>query len=67
MKLQDFLAHHHITRNPFADEDAQIDPIFHDGCRESTFHPNWDKIFGDPSNPATSVGLGKEQVQNTGE
>jgi hypothetical protein len=65
MKLQDFLAHHNITRNPFADEDAQTDPIFQDGCRDSTFHPNWDKIFGAPSNPATSIVFGEKGAGKT--
>ena len=30
MKIQQFLEHHGIVRNPFAEEDAQTDPVFKD-------------------------------------
>lgn len=60
MKLHDFLAHHGLSANPFADEDAQTDPVFQGRCRTSAFHPNWDKVFGDPTNPATSIVFGEK-------
>ena len=60
MKLQDFLTHHGLACNPFADEDAQTDPVFQDRCCTSTFHPNWDKVYGDPSSPATSIVFGEK-------
>ncbi|RIK82745.1 MAG: hypothetical protein DCC67_06815 [Planctomycetota bacterium] len=65
MKLHDFLAHHGIAANPFADEDAQTDPVFQGRCRESTFHPQWDKIYGDPSSPATSIVFGEKGAGKT--
>ena len=55
MKLQQFLEHHGIVKNPFAEEDAQTDPVFKEHCIVSTHHPSWDKIYGDPLEPATSV------------
>ena len=55
MKVQDFLEHHAIARNPFAEEDAQTDPVFKEFCIESTFHPAWDYTCGDPSEPAASL------------
>jgi hypothetical protein len=60
MKVQQFLDHHGIARNPFAEEDAQTDPVFKEFCIESTFHPTWDKVYGDPSEPATSIIFGEK-------
>lgn len=60
MKIQTFLEHHGIARNPFADEDAQTDPVFKDHCILSTFHPTWDKVYGDPAEPATAVVFGEK-------
>jgi len=55
MKVQQFLDHYGIARNPFAEEDAQTDPVFQSHCIFSTRHPSWDKIFGNPSQPSTSI------------
>jgi hypothetical protein len=60
MKIQNFLEHHGIARNPFADEDAQTDLVFKDHCIISTFHPTWDKVYGDPAEPATAVVFGEK-------
>jgi hypothetical protein len=60
MKIQQFLEHHGIASNPFADEDAQTDLVFKNFCIRSTYHPAWDKIYGDPSEPATSVVFGEK-------
>lgn len=60
MKLQSFLEHHGIGRNPFAEEDAQTDPVFKEHCIAGTFHPGWDKIYGDPLEPATSIVFGEK-------
>ncbi len=60
MKIQQFLDHHGITSNPFADEDAQTDLVFKSSCIRNTYHPAWDKIYGDPTEPATSVVFGEK-------
>ena len=60
MKIQQLLDHHQISRNPFADEDAQTDPVFKNFCMETTFHPTWDKVNGDPTEPATSIVFGEK-------
>ena len=65
MKLHDLLAHHGIVANPFADEDAQTDPVFQGRCRTSTFHPQWDKVYGDPTSPATSIVFGEKGAGKT--
>ena len=60
MKTQQFLEHHGIGANPFAEEDAQTDPVFKDFCIASTHHPTWDKIYGNPADPATSIVFGEK-------
>lgn len=65
MKIQEFLEHHGVLRNPFAEEDAQTDPVFKDHCIESTFHPTWDKIYGDPAEPSTSIVFGEKGAGKT--
>ena len=60
MKIEQFLAHHGIQSNPFADEDAQTDTIFKDHCIATTYHPSWDKIYGDPAEPSTSIVFGEK-------
>jgi len=65
MKLHDLLTHQGMVANPFADEDAQTDPVFQGSCRTSTFHPNWDKVYGNPSSPATSIVFGEKGAGKT--
>jgi hypothetical protein len=65
MKVQEFLAHHGIAKNPFSEEDAQTDPVFKGHCIQNTYHPAWDKIFGDPLEPATSIVFGEKGAGKT--
>ncbi|MCU0982740.1 MAG: hypothetical protein MUF25_26565, partial [Pirellulaceae bacterium] len=65
MKIQQFLDHHGVARNPFAEEDAQSDLVFKEHCISSTYHPTWDKIFGDPSEPSTSIVFGEKGAGKT--
>ncbi|MFO1063927.1 MAG: hypothetical protein U0892_08700 [Pirellulales bacterium] len=58
MNLQDFLKHHQLECNPFAEEDAQTDAVFKQFCIDSTFHPAWDKVYGSPNDPSTSIVFG---------
>jgi len=60
MKIEQLLQHHGIARNPFAEEDAQTDPIFKDHCIASTYHPAWDKVYGDPREPSTAIVFGEK-------
>jgi hypothetical protein len=60
MKAQQFLAHHGLGENPFGQEDAQTDHVFRRHCLNGTHHPAWDKIYSDPSSPATSVVFGEK-------
>lgn len=65
MRTEKFLEHHGVSTNPFAEEDAQTDPVFKTRCRTSTFHPAWSKVFGDPSDPATSIVFGEKGAGKT--
>ncbi len=58
MNIQSFLEHHGIVRNPFAEEDAQTDQVFKEHCISSAYHPIWDKVYGDPREPSTSIIFG---------
>lgn len=58
MNIQTFLEHHGIVRNPFAEEDAQTDQVFKEHCIASAYHPIWDKVYGDPKEPSTSIVFG---------
>ncbi len=60
MKVHQFLDHYGITENPFAQEDAQSDHVFRQHCLNGTHHPAWDKIYGNPAAPATSVVFGEQ-------
>lgn len=60
MKVQQFLDHHGLKQNPFSQEDAQTDPLFQQFCARGTFHPAWDKIYGDPATPSTAVVFGEK-------
>ena len=65
MRIQQFLDHHGIARNPFAEEDAATDPVFKDHCIDSTYHPTWDKIYGDPREPSTAIVFGEKGAGKT--
>lgn len=58
MNINTFLEHHGINRNPFAEEDAQTDPVFKEHCISNAYHPIWDKVYGDPHEPSTSIIFG---------
>ncbi len=60
MKIEQFLEHHGIASNPFSEEDAQTDPVFKEHCIRHTRHPSWAKVFGDPTEPATSIVFGEK-------
>ena len=60
MRVHQLLEHHGIAVNPFAEEDAQSDPVFKERCRDAAYHPAWDKVYGDPADPATSIVFGEK-------
>ncbi|MEN0110646.1 MAG: hypothetical protein AAF805_07960, partial [Planctomycetota bacterium] len=64
MRTEDFLAHHGVARNPFAEEDAQTDGVFKSVAADLR-HPVWDKAYGDPAEPATSLVFGEKGAGKT--
>ncbi len=60
MNIQKFLAHHGLIANPFVEEDAQTDQVFKEHCLRETFHPAWEKIYGNPADPSTSIVFGEK-------
>ncbi|HUG71776.1 MAG TPA: hypothetical protein VMM76_28795 [Pirellulaceae bacterium] len=65
MQIQNFLDHHRLSKNPFADEDAQTDAVFKTHCLDSIRHPAWDKVYGDPAEPATAIVFGEKGAGKT--
>ncbi|WP_040353201.1 hypothetical protein [Blastopirellula marina] len=65
MKVEQFLEHHGIHSNPFAVEDAQTDTVFKSRCIDSTYHPAWQKVYGDPRDPSTSIVFGEKGAGKT--
>ncbi len=60
MKVHQFLDHYGVTENPFAQEDAASDSVFQEHCLDATHHSSWDKIYGNPNTPSTSVVFGQQ-------
>jgi hypothetical protein len=59
MTIRELLEYHGVLSNPFAEEDAQNDAIFKGSCIKTSFHSAWDKIYGNPSEPSTSIVFGE--------
>ena len=64
MRTEQFFAHHGVAANPFAEEDAQTDRVFKARCVD-VHHPAWDKVYGDPADPATSLVFGEKGAGKT--
>ncbi|MEX1040453.1 MAG: hypothetical protein WDZ51_07480 [Pirellulaceae bacterium] len=65
MKIHQFLEKYGIRSNPFAVEDAQTDTVFKSGCIDTTYHPAWQKVYGDPKEPSTSIVFGEKGAGKT--
>lgn len=60
MNAQTFFEHHRIDANPFAAEEARLDPIFDRLPGGATDHPDFGKIMGPIDQPATAVVFGEK-------
>ncbi|MFK7789239.1 MAG: hypothetical protein AB8C95_07095 [Phycisphaeraceae bacterium] len=60
MNAQTFFEHHSIDTNPFAAEEARLDPIFDRLPGGATDHPDFAKIMGRIDQPATAVVFGEK-------
>lgn len=60
MNADTFFQHHGISENPFAAEEARLDPIFERLPSGETDHPDFAKIMGRIDQPATAVVFGEK-------
>lgn len=60
MKIETFLQHFRLRENPFVAEEARDDEIYHNIMNSGVAHPEFEKIFGRPDRPSTSVVFGEK-------
>jgi hypothetical protein len=66
MQVDTFFKHYGIQENPFAAEEARDDPVFFRLIDQGVGHPDFDKIFGDPTQPRPGVVFGEKGSGKTG-
>ncbi len=59
MKITSFLSHWSLEENPFKAEEARQDSVFA-RLQSETSHPDFEKVVGDLSRPASSVVFGEK-------
>jgi hypothetical protein len=60
MNIDKFLKHWGLRENPFVAEEARDDKVYHQIMTEGIAHPEFEKIFGQPDKPSTSVVFGEK-------
>lgn len=60
MKIETFFQHWNLRENPFTAEEARDDDVYARIMREGVAHPEFEKIFGRPERPSTSVVFGEK-------
>ncbi|WP_432799891.1 hypothetical protein [Poriferisphaera sp. WC338] len=60
MNINRFFAHHKISDNPFAAEEAGLDPVFNKLISKPPIHPDFHKILGPLDTPSTSIVFGEK-------
>ena len=60
MNVETFFAHHGIHDNPFAAEEARLDPVFDKLLGEGPMHPDFPKVLGRIDKPSTAVVFGEK-------
>lgn len=60
MKIETFLSHWRLRKNPFVAEEARDDDIYHAIMHDGIAHPEFEKIFGRPDRPSASVVFGEK-------
>lgn len=60
MKIETFLRHWRLRENPFVAEEARDDDIYQNIMTDGVAHPEFEKIFGRPDRPSTSVVFGEK-------
>ncbi len=65
MNVDSFLAHHQLNQNPFAAEEARLDPVFEKLKEQNLTHPDFPKILGHVDKPSTAVVFGEKGTGKT--
>ena len=60
MNVESFFAHHRIEDNPFAAEEARLDPVFDRLMGEGPLHPDFPKVLGQVDKPSTAIVFGEK-------
>ncbi|QQE11619.1 MnhB domain-containing protein [Planctomycetota bacterium] len=60
MDINSFFAHYNISENPFAAEEAGLDPVFSRLLGHSPMHPDFQKILGPLDKPSTAIVFGEK-------
>jgi len=60
MDLQRFFEHWNVSENPFQAEEARNDAVYARTIEDAVTHPDFQKIYGNPENPSTSIVFGEK-------
>lgn len=60
MKIETFFSHWNLRENPFTAEEARDDDVYARIMSDGVAHPEFEKIFGRPERPSTSVVFGEK-------
>ncbi|MCC5849310.1 MAG: hypothetical protein JJU29_14585 [Verrucomicrobia bacterium] len=60
MKIETFFNHWKLRENPFTAEEARDDDVYARIMSDGVAHPEFEKIFGRPERPSTSVVFGEK-------
>lgn len=60
MNLKRFFTHWNLQENPFQAEEAKDDSVYLRIMEEAMTHPDFEKIYGSPEQPSTSVVFGEK-------
>ncbi len=60
MDIQRFFDHWQLAENPFQAEEARNDAVYARTIGSTVTHPDFQKIFGQPSAPSTSIVFGEK-------
>ncbi len=65
MQVEDFFSHWRIREHPFCAEEARDDPVFLRLMESGPSHPDFEKVYGDPTRPSASVVFGEKGAGKT--
>ena len=60
MQIDEFWSHWQVREDPFRAEEARHDPVFIRLSAKQTTHPDFEKVFGEPSQPSSAVVFGEK-------